>query len=128
MAMYISENIKLLRNKQGLTQEGVAKKIGKTIATVSDYEKGRSLPPLDITVKLSELFGVTLDELVNRDLIREGRPPQQPLPKENAAGTSQELLNRLLIQKLEEVAEELKENYPEAYRKLKLEELIGKGQ
>lgn len=126
--MYISENIKLLRNKQGLTQEGVAKKIGKTIATVSDYEKGRSLPPLDITVKLSELFGVTLDELVNRDLIREGRPPQQPLPKENAAGTSQELLNRLLIQKLEEVAEELKENHPETYRKLKLEGLIGKGE
>ncbi len=33
----------------------------------------------------------------------------------------------MLVQKLEEVAEELKANYPEAYRKLKLEELVGKG-
>lgn len=124
--MYISKNIKLLRSNQGFTQGDVAKKIGKTIATVSDYEKGRSLPPLDITVKLSKLFGVTLDELVNRDLVKEEHAPQQLPLKENAPQPRQELLNRLLVQKLEEVAEELKENYPEAYRKLKLKELIGK--
>jgi hypothetical protein len=81
---------------------------------------------LDITVKLSKLFGVTLDELVNRDLAKEGPPPQQFPLKENVAQPGQELLNRLLVQKLEEVAKELKENYPEAYRKLKLGELTGK--
>ena len=127
MAMYISKNINFLRKGLGFTQGDVAEKIGKTIATVSDYEKGRSLPPLDITVKLCNLFGVTLDELVNRDLAREGYAAQQPLPKEHTDKPNQELLNRLLVQKLEEVAEELKENYPEAYRKLKLEELIRKG-
>ncbi len=44
---------------------------------------------------------------------------KNPSPQPNP-----ELLNRLLVQKLEAVAEELKENYPEAYRKLRLEELI----
>lgn len=37
-----------------------------------------------------------------------------------------ELFNQLLIQKLEEVARELKALDPEAYKRLGLEELVGK--
>ncbi|MCB9292558.1 MAG: hypothetical protein H6559_05440 [Lewinellaceae bacterium] len=38
---------------------------------------------------------------------------------------SQALFNRFLVLKLEEVAEELKACNPEAYRRLKLDELMG---
>ncbi len=122
--MHLSNNIKALRKKRGYTQERLAKELGKTKATVSDYEKGKSLPPLDILLKMSELFDVNLEELVNKDLEKEYVSPGQRTTKASSPNPNEELLNRLLLQKLEEVAGELKENYPEAYRKLKLEELI----
>ncbi|MCB0566914.1 MAG: helix-turn-helix transcriptional regulator [Lewinellaceae bacterium] len=125
--MYLSNNIKALRKKQGYTQESLSKELGKTKATVSDYEKGKSLPPLDILLKMCALFQINLEDLVNKDLEKEGVIPEQSPSQNTSAPPSPELLNRLLVQKLEEVAEELKENYPEAYRKLRLEELIRKG-
>jgi len=126
--MHLSNNIKVLRKRQGYTQESLSKELGKTKATVSDYEKGKSLPPLDILLKMCELFQINLDDLVNKDLEKEGFTPEQRTPEASPPQPGQELLNRLLIQKLEEVAEELKENHPETYRKLKLEGLIGKGE
>lgn len=125
--MYLSNNIKVLRKKQGYTQESLSKELGKTKATVSDYEKGKSLPPLDILLKMCALFQINLEDLVNKDLEKEGFIPEERPTKDTSTEPNPELLNRLLVQKLEEVAEELKENYPEAYRKLKLEELTKKG-
>jgi DNA-binding XRE family transcriptional regulator len=124
--MHLSNNIKVLRKRWGYTQESLSKELGKTKATMSDYEKGKSLPPLDILLKMCALFQINLEDLVNKDLEKEGFTPEERPPKDTPTGPGQELLNRLLVQKLEEVAKELKENYPEAYRKLKLEELIGK--
>lgn len=124
--MHLSNNIKVLRRQKGYTQESLSKELGKTKATVSDYEKGKSLPPLDILLKMCELFQVSLDTLVIVDLEKEGYTPDHSPPKDSSSPPNPELLNRLLVQKLEEVAEELKANYPEAYRKLKLEELIRK--
>jgi DNA-binding XRE family transcriptional regulator len=124
--MHLSNNIKVLRKRWGYTQESLSKELGKTKATMSDYEKGKSLPPLDILLKMCALFQINLEDLVNKDLEMEGFTPEERPPKDTRTGPGQELLNRLLVQKLEEVAKELKENYPEAYRKLKLGELTGK--
>ena len=62
----------------------------------------------------------------------EGTPPKgpeglTPPPPPTPATPDQDLYNRLLVLKLEEVARELKERDPEAYRKLGLDELIRKG-
>jgi len=43
---------------------------------VSKWETGQSVPDLDKIIKLADLFGVTVDELV-----REGERPQPPEPK-----------------------------------------------
>ena len=51
--------------------------------------------------------------------LKDIHPPSSPAP-------NQELFNQLLVQKLQEVARELKARDPEAYRKLGLEELIDK--
>ena len=119
--MHLSQNIKVLRKRLGLTQEDLSKKLGKTKATISDYEKGKSLPPLDILIQLSEIFQVSLDELVHTDL-RENPPPKE----DHSPTPDADLFNRLLIQKLEEIAAELKDRDPPAYEKLKLDELIRK--
>ena len=56
--------IKEFRKKSGLSQVQVAKKLFVNQNTVSQWETGRSSPPIDVLIKLSDLFGCTIDELV----------------------------------------------------------------
>ncbi|MHA3225714.1 helix-turn-helix domain-containing protein [Globicatella sulfidifaciens] len=49
------------RINAGLTQEKVAKIIGKSIKTVSSYENGRTPIPMHIFRKLSNLYHVPTD-------------------------------------------------------------------
>lgn len=126
--MYLSSNIRILRKKQRLTQEDLAGELGKTKATVSDYEKGKSLPPLDMLLKMCDIFRINLDVLVNKDLQQEPFTPQEKKQNEPLPSPGHELYNRLLILKLEEVALALKERDPEEYRRLRLDEVIGKGE
>ena len=127
--MYTANNIRYLRRKLGLTQSHVAEKIDKTITTVGDYEKGRSMPPLDVAQKLCEIFQITLDDLVNKDLSKEGpgRPDEEALLKSlKPTAEDEELLRRFLVLKLEEVANALKVEKPELYNRLQLDKLIKK--
>lgn len=59
------ENLTALRKLRGLTQEELSEKIGVTRQTVSKWETGESLPDIEKSAALAELFGVTLDDLVN---------------------------------------------------------------
>ena len=56
--------IKEFRKKSGLSQVQVAEKLFVNQNTVSQWETGRSSPPIDVLIKLSDLFGCTIDELV----------------------------------------------------------------
>ena len=56
----------------------------------------------------------------------DGPPPTGLKDIQPPAAPNQELFNQLLVQKLQEVARELKTRDPEAYRKLGLEELVDK--
>jgi len=69
--MHLSNNIKTLRKRKGLTQEDLSKVLDKTKATISDYEKGKSTPPLEVALQLCDIFNVDLNSLVNRDLEKE---------------------------------------------------------
>lgn len=59
-----SDNLKYYRKKQGLTQSGLAQMIGYTEKSVSKWENGNALPPMDMCVRLAELFKISLDELM----------------------------------------------------------------
>ena len=61
----ISTNIKRLREQSGMTQEELAKRIGKTRAAISQYENGISLPRMGTVEDLAEVFGVSKAELVS---------------------------------------------------------------
>lgn len=54
-----------LRKEQGLTQEQFGEKIGVTNKTVSRWETGNYLPPADALMIMSELFGVSINELLS---------------------------------------------------------------
>ncbi len=67
MTMNIGYNIRRLRNKNGMTQEQLASRMGVTSAAVSKWESGQSLPDITMVMPLSALFEVTTDELMGYD-------------------------------------------------------------
>lgn len=60
-----SENLVMLRKLHNLSQEELAEKIHVSRQTLSKYETGESLPDIDKCVLLADLFGVSMDDLVN---------------------------------------------------------------
>ena len=58
------EFIAKLRKDKGLTQEQFGDKMGVTNKTVSRWETGKYLPPADILLLMSELFDVSINELL----------------------------------------------------------------
>lgn len=53
-----------LRKQKGMSQEELANRLNVTRQTVSKWEVGDSTPDMEKLVAISDLFGVSLDELV----------------------------------------------------------------
>lgn len=62
-----SEKLRALREARGLTQLQVANRIGVSKAMVSAYETASKAPSLEVLIRLSRLFGVSVDYLVCLD-------------------------------------------------------------
>lgn len=69
--MNVGETINRLRTEKHMSQGDLADALEVSRQSISKWETGASVPELDKLVKLSELFGVTLDELVT------GKAPEQ---------------------------------------------------
>lgn len=63
--MNIGEKIKTLRTKNGLSMDKLAEKIGVTKQAIFKYEQGILIPTLAVTKVLSEIFEISIDELVS---------------------------------------------------------------
>lgn len=84
--MTMGQRLLALRTRAGLSQEALAERLGVSRQSISKWETDGSIPDLDRLIRLSEIFGVTLDELVK------GMPEEQML-RDNQAAAS--LLHRL---------------------------------
>ena len=62
--MSLGEKISSLRKAQGLTQEQLAEKCSVSAQAVSKWENDLTAPDIALLPRLSELFGVTVDELL----------------------------------------------------------------
>ncbi len=60
-----------LRKELGLTQEQFGEKVGVTNKTVSRWETGNYLPPADALLTMSEVFGVSVNELLSGQRLKE---------------------------------------------------------
>lgn len=67
MVILIDERIKELRNKNGLTQKQLAKRVGVTRTTINSWEMAISAPSCNYLAELSKVFGVSADYLLNLD-------------------------------------------------------------
>lgn len=61
----IGKFIAELRKEQELTQEQLGEKIGVTNKTVSRWENGNYLPPSDVLLAMSQLFDVSVNEILS---------------------------------------------------------------
>jgi transcriptional regulator with XRE-family HTH domain len=57
--------LKELRKERGLTQEQLGEKVGVTNKTVSRWETGNYMPPVECLSILSDLYGVSINEIVS---------------------------------------------------------------
>ncbi|MFC3812462.1 XRE family transcriptional regulator [Lacihabitans lacunae] len=66
----ISKNIAHLRHLRGVSQEYLANDLNITRSRLSSWEEHRAEPPIDLIVKLSEYFNVSIDSLLKIDLTK----------------------------------------------------------
>lgn len=64
LKIMLGSNIALYRKRQGLTQAGLAEKLNYSDKAVSKWERGESVPDVITLVQLSDLFGITVDDLL----------------------------------------------------------------
>ena len=71
--MILGEKIARLRRKNGWSQEELADKMEVSRQAVSKWESGQTMPDLERILRLSSLFGVTIDYL-----LKDGAAPEIP--------------------------------------------------
>lgn len=70
----IAANLRSLRNRNRLSLEQVAERVGVTRQAVSKWENGDSLPDILNCEALSDLYDVSLNDLIRYDQETEGIP------------------------------------------------------
>ena len=65
--MEIGTKLKNARSNANLTQEDIAEKIGVSRQTVSNWENNKSYPDIISVIRLSDIYGISLDILLKED-------------------------------------------------------------
>ena len=68
--MEVKEQIRAYRSSLGLSQEELAEAVYVTRQTISNWETGKSYPDIQSLLRLSALYGVSLDQLIKGDAER----------------------------------------------------------
>lgn len=70
----LGSRIKDLREKEGISQESLAKTVGSTGATISEIESGKRAPRVKLLIAIADHFGVSADYLLGRAVHAEDLP------------------------------------------------------
>ena len=67
--MMLKDNLVMLRNIVGFSQEEVAEKLGISRQAYAKWEKGQTIPDVESCAVLADLYGVSIDSLlkINKD-------------------------------------------------------------
>lgn len=71
--MTFGEKIQKLRKEKGFSQEELAENLEVSRQSISNWERDNGLPEIEKILRMSDIFGVTVD-----DLLREERAAQKP--------------------------------------------------
>jgi transcriptional regulator with XRE-family HTH domain len=81
--MDLGSRIKEARERQNLSQDELAERMDISRQAISKWETGKSYPDIEKILKLSDIFNLSLDELVKGD-----KTFQENLIKESRIGMS----------------------------------------
>lgn len=77
----IAKNLIALRTQAHLTQMQLAEMLNYSDKAVSKWERGDAIPDLRVLIRLAEIYGITLDDIVNRESVA-----PQVLPHKHIGG------------------------------------------
>ena len=70
----LSQNLRFLRKKEALSQEKLAQQISRSRSCYQKYEEGKTEPPINVLLSLSEFYNVSIDHLIKVDISQ--KPPE----------------------------------------------------
>ena len=76
----LKDNLVMLRNLHGFSQEAIAEKIGISRQADAKWETGATIPDIEKCLSLAEVYGTTIDSLVRTETV-EGVGMIPPAPK-----------------------------------------------
>lgn len=82
MTLYIGENLKKQRKLKELTQEQLADILGVSFQAVSKWERGEGYPDIEMLLTIAEYFGITTDELIGINNVREAADAEKILEQQ----------------------------------------------
>jgi len=68
----LGRNLKTLRKKNNLTQEDLADSLAVSRQAVCMWERGERTPKISVLTKIAKTFEITIDNIVNSELIFQG--------------------------------------------------------
>ena len=94
--------LKQLRKENNMTQEQLGERIGVTNKTISRWETGNYMPPVESLVLLSDLYGISINELlagesVEDDKIKEVADENVTIVLEELEKEYQKFENKMLV-------------------------------
>lgn len=102
--MSLGENIYGLRTEKNFSQGDLADALEVSRQSVSKWENNSAVPELEKLIKMAQIFGVTIDELVTgaeKEGFASPQPPVQPEPVQSATTkqglSTQQILGIILL-------------------------------
>lgn len=92
----LKENLRILRNLNGYSQEQIAEKIEISRQAYAKWENGQTTPDLEKAARLAEVYGVTIDSLLKTETL-EGVGTVPPAPAGKNIWGSVTLGDRLIV-------------------------------
>lgn len=76
----LKDNLVMLRNMHGYSQEEIAEKIGISRQAYAKWERGATIPDIEKCSHLAQMYGITIDSLIKTETA-EGIGMIPPAPK-----------------------------------------------
>lgn len=83
MEFFINKNIRYIRLQSGMIQEEFAKHIIVTREAMASYEQDVARPPYEVIARISDFFGVLIDDLLRVDMEKAGLEKYKSITKAN---------------------------------------------
>lgn len=89
----ISKYLQYLRKSHGYTQADLAEQLSLSRQAVSKWENGAAIPDLEVLLRLSKLYGMTINEILEPDI-----KPQRITDFEQLSAIPEPKLKEILMQ------------------------------